>query len=933
MSDSILNSITNSNDITVYDEIKPYSFLHVLKFYNSNIDTKDIITAYNNYIQKWCETKYNQYDINVYKEIIRQQYIALLKEIELEYSSAEEQRFLNLLTFDDDILNDNSKLDNLMDIAIPFYIEKINNICKYYIDKRSEYKFNIQNDKVICSPNAIADYVKNIILDEINTNIGDYQSIPVSSLELLPQILSVDVVNLYDHNDYFDKTVTYDANNTNNINYKAFYDFDDAIIDAIRQYPFYLIESGIFSFSVNPQLTSDDINYLPVKDFIDQYKSADKNDTVITLQKELVEKFSGADYYYIRTDENNNPVSGILIEAENDILNILNVDILNTPTIDSGVYDDIRRIGLNFTPDKFGLLFYNTNNLKYEIDLTKLQANSIYVFPDPNRFSRNDIPMVWFVDVNNIKLNHTSQYGTNRPTSDPLSQYFYSYFSTNQKQDSQNTRSISFKDSFESLYNKGIIYQYKFDIYGNEYAVFKKDDYYKNPKIDSGLYDNPYSSSNSNIDENAYINRILDGNIINAPYYTSLPLNTDLSEVVYYYLKMGYISTSNFDNMLSTNMFYHNNILVDGDKIVYDNNLFSHNTDIPGWYEKLSNISYNTLLDAGIAGYVTTGNGPYAVKTPINSLLSGEANITLNDYNTTYDGGYWFTNGYKDKKDNIDPDYGVVIADESNTILEDIPNVLSANSIINNINLSGTFYFKNAYTGDIILGSDALSAMYSKYNVDGASEEQKLIYQELISNNIKDIDVIDDVIFVTTSNYIVFDKIIWNDNQIQKSIYNTNYIALNNDTNNNDTNVQYHFDKPSTYFYLEKQKRVVYIQMTPLAGFDNVYYPVLKQINLDTLHIDELNFKDAYPSWLATEFDWGVLKNDYSIVRISKPLLVYNSLNNLYNLNMFCYTSTGLPYYYNISFTYNVNDIILYSNRFYTLNNTETVIEAEEVKL
>ena len=82
MLENVLNSIINPSDATIYDEGKPYSFLQFVKFYNGNINTSEIISEYNTYIQKWCETKYNQYDINVYKEIIQQQYIALLKEIE-----------------------------------------------------------------------------------------------------------------------------------------------------------------------------------------------------------------------------------------------------------------------------------------------------------------------------------------------------------------------------------------------------------------------------------------------------------------------------------------------------------------------------------------------------------------------------------------------------------------------------------------------------------------------------------------------------------------------------------------------------------------------------------------------------------------------------------------------------------------------------------
>lgn len=901
MLENILNTITN-NSITVYDELKPYSFIQFLKFYNSSVSTKEIIAEYNIYIQEWCRVKNDQYDVNIYKNIIKQEYIALLKEITLDYTTTEERRFLSNLTITDEILNNNDKLNNLLDIILPFYIEKINNICKYYINKRHEYKFNIQNNKNINSPSVLKTTIKNIIIDELTTNISDYNSIPLSNINEISQILDIDIVNLYDNHNYFEKFEDFIPNNSNEINYKIFEDYDEALIEAIRQYPFYLVESNIYAFSVNPDVKSSDLNYLPVKDFINNIKSSDKNDVILNLQKQLIEKFSGSDYYYISTSDTiTNPTSGLLIEADNTIFNILNVDILNTPTIDNGVYDDVRRIGINFTPDKFGLLFYNTNNLKYEIDYSKLQPNSIYVFPDPNKFNRNDVPLIWFIDTNKVKLNYTTQYAFGRPKSDPLIQYFYSYFSTDQKQDSTNTKLITFKNKFESILNDKIITQYKYDIFGNEYALFKEDLYYKYPKIDNNLdYSNGLDSENDCI----FVNRILDGRNTTdfCPYYTSLPFNIALGQIYYYKLIMGDYGINNFT--IYANIYDHYNLLVDGNSIIPSIGLSSYLTNITNW-PNLSNISYNFLLDSGIASYLSSNNqGETVVKIPQNSLELTAANITYGDYNCIYDGGMLYTNGYVDKIESP------IITSTNNTIISTIP--LSdikeeTDSVIEKTNQSGILYFKNAYTGDILLGSQALSAIYNKFNLP----KYVNIYNELINNEIIDIDIINDVIFITTKNYIIYDKLVFENNEITKSIYGVNYIELNHNS----------IDKPSTYFYLDNRNKVAYVQIVNLQN--NIHYPILKLINLDDLQVETLSFNND-TNFIISEFNWDDI--NVAIDRISTPKLIYNSLNNLYNLSIMCYDQNNMPYLYNISFIYNINDIILYSNRFYTNNNSITNI-------
>lgn len=923
---NILNTIIN-NDNVVYDENKPYSFITFLKYYDNAVDIKTIISEYEEYIQQWCVTKNNQYNIDIYKQIIQQQYIALLQEITLDYTTVEEKRFLSSLTFNEETIQNTDKLNSLLDIILPFYIEKINNICKYYINKRNEYKANLQIDKVISSPLALKKMVKNIILDELESNNNEYSSVPLSALNDISQILEVDVVNLYDNKDYFDKYDSYDPNNTNDINFKLFEDYDSSIIEAIRQYPFYLVDNNIFCFSVNPQLTTEDVNFLPIKDFIYHTKSNNTEDTILNLQKQLVEKFTGSDYYYISTDENNTPVSGLLVQADNNITNLLNIDILNTPTIDNGVYDDIRRIGLNFTPDKFGLLFYNTDNLSYSIDNTKLQPNSLYVFPDPNKYSRYDTPLIWYIDTSKDKQNYSLQYGFGRPKSDPLLQYFYSYFSTNQKQDTSNTQLITFKNNFESILNDKIITNYKYDIFGNEYALFKYDSYYKNP--------NKNNVNNEPTNNYEYTNLILNGETINndCAYYEAININYPIEQIIYYTLDMGGFVDNNFDNDVNTNSKYsYYNICVDGNELLIDGS-FSYNTNTPNW-PNLPNINYNMLLDGGISGYNIIGEDNINIKYPVGSLALNTVNIQYDDYSIEYDCGLFYTNTYKELQNTI-------IERPNNTVKSEIPTTSQeTSSIIQQNNDLGELYFKNAYTNEILPCNIALSAIFEKYNIP-SNDEYIAIYNELIDNQIQSFDIINDVIIITTKNYIVYDKIVFENNEIIKSIYTNNYIKLMNDTND-----QHYFNKPSSYFYIEQLNKIAYVQLTYMdseeltsselsaTDISRVIYPVLNLIDINNLTKEQLKLQ-AVPEFIVEQFNWNEIYNNggtqIEIMKISRPLLIYNSLNNLYNLCMMCYDNMNYPYFYNISFVYNVDDIILYSNRFYMIDRSTTRISSSQI--
>lgn len=110
------NSVLNSNNTQVSGDFnKPYSLIEWIK--NLKIVSTNLvayINSYNQYLNDW----FDQVSTDKIDKVlfVRLQYINLLKEISLKYTTPDEQRFLSNIN-----LNDNQSLD----IAIPFLLKKL----------------------------------------------------------------------------------------------------------------------------------------------------------------------------------------------------------------------------------------------------------------------------------------------------------------------------------------------------------------------------------------------------------------------------------------------------------------------------------------------------------------------------------------------------------------------------------------------------------------------------------------------------------------------------------------------------------------------------------------------------------------------------------------------------------------------------------------
>ena len=122
-----VNSVLNPENTQVSgDFTSPYSLIDWLKNLKiSSTDTSNYIIYYNRYLNEWYDVINKQKTNKV--SFVRAQYINLLKEISLKYTTPDERRFLANLNFDD---------DQSLDVAIPFFSKKIKKICQYYSKNR-----------------------------------------------------------------------------------------------------------------------------------------------------------------------------------------------------------------------------------------------------------------------------------------------------------------------------------------------------------------------------------------------------------------------------------------------------------------------------------------------------------------------------------------------------------------------------------------------------------------------------------------------------------------------------------------------------------------------------------------------------------------------------------------------------------------------------
>ena len=480
---TILNSITNNNaDEQKYDINVPFSFIEFLNYAKSLNNTTLNFDQYSIYVKEWNEKiiqRNNSYTVD-----IKDQFVNLLTEIKLNYTTQEEKRFLSNF--------DPSKEENL-EIIIPFFARKIKEICLYFANKRKTYNKSLNLIPVKGNQISVQETIKDTIIslfDASDEDINISNSKPLSSIIL---DLSIEIESQYDNfNDYYDldptkqpefysatgKRKQFFSSNTNTLTPEYFLDQETAITQFIREKGVTLKE--VLGLNINTDTT--DLSYLDRRDTID-YDEPTRENLKFLLNVELAKNYMGTDFYYLSTNTAGEVLSGSLFSSTKKPQNLLSIFNPSTLTVPSTDLKSEREVGLFFKPTYQGIIRVSSS-FDFAIDNTKLEADKIYIFPDPLKYgnitnltkTNVNLPLIYVLDNKSVFRNISTSFGSNLPKIQNHIQDFTPYSTLEEKNYIPNYTG-KFK-GIEQFTQTGDIYTKETDIFGNIFVCFSNDSYF-----------------------------------------------------------------------------------------------------------------------------------------------------------------------------------------------------------------------------------------------------------------------------------------------------------------------------------------------------------------------------------------------------------------------------------------------------------------------
>ena len=885
-----LYSITNVNTAShqVLDAQAPFDFYTFLKFSRQELSPMQFNDAYQKYLHTWGVTKSKTEEENT--QLVRNNYIELLKDITLNYLTFEERRFITASDYTD-------PLD--LDILIPFYSRKLREICNFYADKRERLKYKIRAVQEKGTRNSLEQAIFETLTDYVF--IADDKNlvynIPAIKIDSIINKLQVEVEELYDlYSSYLDNSPnkSYDdygvqtqlrkdlySSNINEIDYNIFINFDEATKRYIfKTISIYLKSLGYgFTVNVNPDVISlsceEDINpFCPCAELIDINK--DEASRMLLLRKKLIEKYIGADFYYIKTgDTITDAVTGVLFEAANPSGNLLNRHHPTTASVEetSQLYT-ARKMGLFFRPEKNGLLYFSAPENRYKVDTTKLEPNKVYIYPDPSLYGNTTgltnetdetYPLIHIQDYSSNVKNASYYHAEGDVGVSPYQQSFYAYYSRNQLANNTQTNLAGLSTNLASVVDQGALVQWSSDIYGNQYGLFKHNN------------------------------------------------------------KKHLVDTSTTDSQSITSYEYY-----DGGVIKFDNGRVLPErvfADDAAWVEPdifASDYYYNTLFDGGIGNVV---NGFMIRALRARRLYDGlyfylsvhEFDAELNEFEVDsiadYSSGIVVECGSFNDKDVYEGSFaysyilssiqykevdgGPIIREETGDIARDTGKNLMLNETLStqrtktlsadNITPAriGEIYIRDVVTGATNHLSSAYADVLKKYSIN--------IQNELLSS-VVEFNAHVDIVYFRTTNYFIVDKVGYDDGIASRSATNNSLLVPSSAV-----------AEVAQPFFFENREYALTCVLSALSSDLNncIIQPTFYKINYDSAVIDTQVLSSKAIS--GSEFSNPL---PVKIANIVNPLIVYNSRNDLHTLIATLYDVNNFVYLFQMFFDH-VGDVIV----------------------
>ncbi|MDB4396185.1 hypothetical protein N9Z65_01070 [bacterium] len=914
------------------DTIAPFSFLDFITNTQADYSPEEYSSFYSQYLQNW----YSNQDATEEEQqtLFKDYYRQFIKEIVLNFTTETEKRFLEKINFTD-------PAD--LDIAIPFFANRLKDIALFYKRKRDEGKYVIDKNKIKGSADglekAIFDNIYNFIFNTSDSLNAQHESIITATEGLGVQI--EEYVDVY--GDYFDVPFYVNsANNRNDIESKYF--LDPAGIDAISQDNNFL--TNLRSFKINPPaLTPEEFDAIcnPDNELVqlaNQYRKGGLSiREVYTLKRALISKYLGTDIYYINTTTVP-ATSGILIRAAEPAANALNLQSANTATTTGNDVKLLRDVGINFKADDIGLFKLRAEDFTYSLDPTVLKQGELYIFPDPSKYGNvstnpvDNYPLYYKYDYRGSTRNVSSGVATGDPKVTNKNTTYESY-TTKDRNDSQlvERNDISYKLNFTDLYNKGLISKYKTDIYGNEYALFK----------DSPL--NSIDTQASSQIKNLLLNGHLFFDIFegyNFDYSATGTSGTTIKSGLSTYTN-GLSALINPLTIYMREFYPYQELIEDSRNIIplwRDGGTFTFldGSELPNpltglgpGYPASTNYYYTVLAEGTFPEEVdmlTETPPPAEIRTEEafniiaeNSTLTFETDIrfylSAGGQYKRYEGGY-FTDNVILPNDFIYSDnyrYLDSVDSSSSTIISNLPSSNTLFTKEEQQTLLGKLYIKNGAYSTSELLSSALEKTFAKYSPAIRSQ---------INTELVDFDIIENTIFLETKSNLIIDKITYKDGAFTRpATINTTFSVNSANMVEVFTN-RFYNEKTNTVYFARFMNNVT-ATCEPLADNYKAIYPEVYEYNIQQNTTTKLYPTGAYDvtlSAFALNDVESLSSHNYTPDSVHTPILTYNSLNNIFKLTYMICDKNDFTHLIDVSFKMSDNKLIVVnSNRYEPLNN------------
>jgi hypothetical protein len=875
------NSITSNriNDPLAKDFREVFSFYDFLQNQETRLTPQQYNAAYKNYLNVWSDVKKSSESEKV--QLIKDRYVELLKDISLNYLSFEEKRFLKLADFND---------PHDLDIILPLYSKKIIDICKYHTEKREKTKHATSKNQERGTKNSIEHVIHDSLTDYVF--VGDDNDLnynfPKLNVDEIIRTLDIEIEELIDvYTTYLDNDPNlgyenYDTknelrkelftSNSNDIDGNLFLDFDAAT----RKYIFdilsiFLKETGRV-FSINYDITRVNLNCKSgdkLYDLVTKYKDYAEN--ILELKSELIKKFIGTDFYYIKTGDSINDITtGKLFEAYNPSGNLLNRHFPSTASIEEdSQLITLRKLGLFFRPEKTGLLYFSVPKNNYQIDYSKLEPNKLYIYPDPNRYGNtagltnnyySDYPLIHTQDYTPVIKNVSNGFANGDIFSNPTEQNFFGYIAKNQLANSKVINKKGLELNFLSLSNKGSISRWNSDIFGNQFALFEPTKF------------KSYTDKRSSLNENLTTYNVYDGGVMLFDDDTQLSVLCSSDK-------------SGWPGFIFSSRYYYN-ILLEGGIGGIVNGVMIRPITAPRLYDGL--LFTTPASDTYTYDICLTASG----WTSYDLLIDCGFYTDAISYEASFSFGYILSSiQYKEL------DGGSIIQDEVYSEFDSTKNILLKElqndrytKTTNAISITGKeIYVRNIKDNTVSNIRDSFSDILKKYNYH-TSLSSELIY------NIEDFNVYTDILYIRTSNYAIFEKY--------------KFDGSFNPANTPSSILSGNLSEP--FFFEDKNYSLICtLEISGSNILSSNIIPNFYKINYSNTQIEKIDYV------LIDGLSADIFTNPLPVVytRVSKPILTYNSRNKIYTIASTLFDNNNIPYIYQIFFKFdNITINILNTN-------------------